>query len=64
MLHTNSIFPGVVREVWSNVRGDELQDFLADSRFPHKPTVVSFIKNFDAPPSHHKKNIAQRVKGS
>lgn len=49
--------------MWSNVKGDELQDFLADSRFPHKPTVVSFIKNFDAPPSHHKKNIAQRVKG-
>ncbi|XP_066936012.1 uncharacterized protein [Clytia hemisphaerica] len=54
---------GVVREIWSNVHGSDLQDLLADSRFPHQPTVVSFIKNFDAPPASHQKNIAQRVKG-
>ena len=56
-------FSGVVREIWSNVQGGDLQDLLADSRFPHQPTVVSFIKNFDAPPASHQKNIAQRVKG-
>ncbi|XP_065070374.1 uncharacterized protein LOC135695292 isoform X2 [Rhopilema esculentum] len=52
----------VVREIWSQVRGDSLQNLLADVRFPHKPSKVSFLSTFDTP-TNDGIHFAQRLKG-
>lgn len=56
-----------MREEWRDVQGDSLQNLLADSRFPHRPTIVKFIKSFDATVDEENtnqiKNNAQRIKG-
>ena len=57
------MFPtGVIREFWSNVEGDSIQNLLADSRFPHRPTRINLLDSFDAPNDNHE-NYAQRIKG-
>ena len=52
----------VVREIWSHVRGDSIQNLLADVRFPHKPSKVSYLRTFDAP-TNDGVHFAQRLKG-
>ena len=42
--------------------GDSLQNLLADVRFPHKPSNVHYLKNFDSPVNNGTA-YAQRLKG-
>ncbi|XP_065647087.1 uncharacterized protein LOC101236801 isoform X4 [Hydra vulgaris] len=54
---------GVVRELWSHVHGTSLQNLIADSRFPHQPTNVTPLQDFDAPIDSTSEDIGQRIKG-
>ena len=55
-------FIGVVREIWTGIRGDSIQNLLADVRFPHKPSKVYSLQTFDTPVNDGE-NFAQRLKG-
>ena len=48
--------------MWDDVNGASLQNLLADVRFPHKPSKVYFLKDFDAP-ENDGRQYAQRIKG-
>ncbi|XP_065646452.1 uncharacterized protein LOC100203116 isoform X33 [Hydra vulgaris] len=53
---------GIVREVWKNVKGDDLENFTMLQSFPRIPTEVSLMSSFESP-SNEIKNYGQRLKG-
>ncbi|XP_065670479.1 uncharacterized protein LOC100203426 isoform X28 [Hydra vulgaris] len=42
-------FPGIIREVWKNLPGENITVLEKNPDYPNNPTTIEIIENFDAP---------------
>ena len=53
---------GVIREVWTNIKGEDIRDLTALTAYPNIPSSVKILQTFDAP-YNERYNYGQRMRG-
>ena len=53
---------GVIREVWTNVKGEDIRDLTSLTTYPTIPSSIKILQSFDAP-YNERYNYGQRIRG-
>ena len=52
---------GVIREVWTNIKGEDIRDLTSASGYPDIPSSIDLLSDFDAP-YNQRYNYGQRLR--